>query len=138
MRDQFTGVAKAAGVGNEFRLALGWIAPQRHQGLDSGALQLVEDAVDLLAGMPDAGQMGHGRKSQIALDLLAQFQRLGARGATGPVGHRHEIEGKTSRAFQGGAQIGPTLVRLGREEFEGESWPLGRWDRQSHRHIIIS
>ena len=136
--DQFVRETESVRMRGELRLAFGRIAPQRHHRGDPGALELVQDAVDLPPGVAHAGEVRHGGDPEIPLDLLAQFQGLGAGGASGTVGHGNEIQGQTSRALQGGAQVGPALLGLRWKELEGESRSLGGRKRHGHSHIIIS
>lgn len=106
----------------------GSVAAQGKDVFDAVGGEILEDAVDVLQGLADAGEMGHGFEMELFLDLERHLQRPGAGAAAGAVGARGEGGAQLVEAGERVEQIGHRLVGLGRKELERDRWPRGLED----------
>ena len=118
--DQLAGVAEAVGRAHEGGLALRRIAAQRQHVVDPAVAQPVEDGGDLVAVVPDAGEVRHRLDAVLALDPGDDVDGLLARAAAGAVGHRDEARRQIAQLGDGAHQRLLARLGLGRKELERE------------------
>ena len=91
--------------------------------LDAGGGVLVEDLLELGAGVPHAGQVGHREHRGLARDPSGQAHRGAAAAAARAVGDRDEGRVVGFERAHGVPQLGLSGLVLGREELEREGAP---------------
>ena len=119
--DQLDGVGQPALGRRPGRArSLARVATQEHHVLDALGGVGVEDALQLVAGVADAGEVRDRRQRGLARDPAGDAHGLVAGAAAGAVGHGHEAG---AVGLQGVDRVPELLLAglvLGREELEGE------------------
>src|ERR671915_786271 len=118
--DQLDRVVEPARVRAPLGLAARRVAAQGQHVLDARGLDLLEDLDEALAGLADAGEVRHRLDAEVLLDPPGQLDGAAAGGAAGAVGHRHVVRRVVTQHLQRALERLLALVRLGREELEGE------------------
>ena len=96
------------------------VAAQQHHVLDPLGGVRVEDPLELRAGVPDAGQVGHRGQRGVAGDPAGDADGLVAGAAAGAVGHRDEVGPVGLEGLDRRPQRLLAGLVLGREELERE------------------
>ena len=117
-RDEVAAVAQAVLVGHELGLALGRVAAERHDVAVAAGVEPVGDAVQLLARVADAGEVGHDREADVGAQQPADLRGAFAGAAAGAVGHGHKVGGDTFQRNRGLPQRLHTCHVFGREKFQ--------------------
>ncbi|CAB4605689.1 unannotated protein [freshwater metagenome] len=120
------------------------IAGQRQDVRYAGGLVLVEQRIDLVAGVADAGEMGHRRDADVLFDVDHHVAGALTGGTTGAIGDRHERRIERSEIGDGLLERACGLVGLRREELErtgasgsekvGDAGHRGKATRVALRH----
>ncbi len=114
----------------------GRVAAQRQHVADAGVAELAQDRGQLVAGVPDAGQVGHREQRGLLRDPPGDRDRAVAGGAAGAVGHRHERRPQRLELADRAPEHRLAVVVLGREELEGEG-PLARAQPRAEARPLV-
>ena len=123
--DEFAGVAKAVGMGLESGGAFGRVAAEGHEVAEAGVAELGEDAVQLGAGVADAGEVGHDLEAEAVAQDEAVFEGAFAGGAAGAIGDGDEVGAEGDESGGGVEDLARAFGGLGREEFDRDQGAAG-------------
>ena len=114
----------------------GPVAAQGEDVFDAVCGEVLEDVVDVVQPLPDAGEMGHRFELELLLDFERDLQRAGAGAAGGAVGARGEGWTQLVQARERIEEIGHRLVGLRRKELERDRRPRGLEDVADFHAVV--
>ena len=96
------------------------VAAKGEDVLDVVGLVVLDDGGDFVAGVRDAGEVGHGLDVEVVADGLDPVSSRPSGRSAGAVGDGHELGTVSGEAGEGPGQAFGPGVFAGRGEFEGQ------------------